>query len=254
MVTDWFNKNLGTPYESSPLPYLYHPYAGHDNNRDMYMFTQKESEFMARLAWHDWFPVVWLDAHQMGSNGRPHLRDAGHRSDQPQRAPADLPLERDPRAVAGGGARSGRQDGHHLQLDLHQLLAGRDGVERLVAQPDRPAHRDRQRAHRRADRSSCARRAGPLQPVGRRQRRRPAPVRPARRIMPPDRHAGAHRISAPVARRPLDAARHRRLRADLDAGAARNRRRSARDAAAADLRGEPVDGRRRRRPATCAAS
>jgi len=22
MVTDWFNKNLGTPYESSPLPYL----------------------------------------------------------------------------------------------------------------------------------------------------------------------------------------------------------------------------------------
>ena len=69
MVTDWFNKNLGTPYEASPLPYLYHPYAGHDNNRDMYMFTQKESEYMARLAWHDWFPVVWLDAHQMGMNG-----------------------------------------------------------------------------------------------------------------------------------------------------------------------------------------
>src|SRR5262245_9966731 len=69
MVTDWFNKNLGTPYEASPLPYLYHPYAGHDNNRDMYMFTQRESEYMARLAWHDWFPVVWLDAHQMGMNG-----------------------------------------------------------------------------------------------------------------------------------------------------------------------------------------
>ena len=25
MVTDWFNKNLGTAYESSPIPYLYHP-------------------------------------------------------------------------------------------------------------------------------------------------------------------------------------------------------------------------------------
>jgi hypothetical protein len=69
MVTDWFNHNLGTPYESSPLPYLYHPYAGHDNNRDMFMFTQKESEYTARLAWHEWFPVVWLDAHQMGRNG-----------------------------------------------------------------------------------------------------------------------------------------------------------------------------------------
>src|SRR2546426_808979 len=68
MVTDWFNKNLGTPYETSPLPYLYHPYAGHDNNRDMYMFTQKESQYTAQLLWHDWFPVVWLDEHQMGND------------------------------------------------------------------------------------------------------------------------------------------------------------------------------------------
>jgi Zinc carboxypeptidase len=69
MVTDWFNRNLGTPYANSPIPYLYHPYAGHDNNRDMYMFTQKESQHTARLLWHDWFPSVWLDEHQMGSGG-----------------------------------------------------------------------------------------------------------------------------------------------------------------------------------------
>ena len=68
MVTDWFNKNLGTPYETSSIPYLYHPYVGHDNNRDMYMFTQKESQYTARLLWSDWFPTVWLDEHQMGSN------------------------------------------------------------------------------------------------------------------------------------------------------------------------------------------
>jgi len=69
MVTDWFNKNVGTPHAVSPIPYLYHPYVGHDNNRDMYMFTQKESQHTARLLWHDWFPAVWLDEHQMGSNG-----------------------------------------------------------------------------------------------------------------------------------------------------------------------------------------
>src|SRR5215212_4912908 len=69
MVTDWFNKNVGTPYANSPIPYLYHPYVGHDNNRDMYMFTQKESQYTARLLWHDWFPAVWLDEHQQGSNG-----------------------------------------------------------------------------------------------------------------------------------------------------------------------------------------
>jgi hypothetical protein len=68
MVTDWFNKNLGTPFETSQIPYLYHPYVGHDNNRDMYMFTQKESQLTAQLLWHDWFPAVWLDEHQMGSN------------------------------------------------------------------------------------------------------------------------------------------------------------------------------------------
>jgi hypothetical protein len=69
MVTDWFTKNVGTPYANSPIPYLYHPYVGHDNNRDMYMFTQKESQHTAQLLWHDWFPSVWLDEHQMGSNG-----------------------------------------------------------------------------------------------------------------------------------------------------------------------------------------
>jgi hypothetical protein len=68
MVTDWFNKNLGTPYANSPIPFLYHPYVGHDNNRDMYMFTQRESQHTARLLWHDWLPSVWLDEHQMGSS------------------------------------------------------------------------------------------------------------------------------------------------------------------------------------------
>ncbi len=69
MVTDWFYRNVGTPFEVSPLPHLYHKYAGHDLNRDMYMLTQKESQYIARLVWHDWLPAVWLDQHQMNSNG-----------------------------------------------------------------------------------------------------------------------------------------------------------------------------------------
>ncbi len=69
MVVDWFNKNLGTEFESSSMPYLYHPYVGHDNNRDMYMLTQKESQLTAKLLWQDWFPSVWLDEHQQGNSG-----------------------------------------------------------------------------------------------------------------------------------------------------------------------------------------
>ena len=69
MVVDWFNKNLGTEFETSSMPYLYHPYVGHDNNRDMYMLTQKESQLTAKLLWQDWFPAVWLDEHQQGNSG-----------------------------------------------------------------------------------------------------------------------------------------------------------------------------------------
>jgi hypothetical protein len=36
-VVAWYRKNVGTPYEVSPLPDLYQEYVGHDNNRDGYM-------------------------------------------------------------------------------------------------------------------------------------------------------------------------------------------------------------------------
>ncbi len=69
MVVDWYNKYLGTPYEASPMPWLFHPYVGHDNNRDMYLFSQRESRHTAQVLWHDWFPSIWLDEHQQGSSG-----------------------------------------------------------------------------------------------------------------------------------------------------------------------------------------
>jgi hypothetical protein len=67
MVVDWYNRNLGTPYEDSPLPELYHKYLGHDNNRDNYMLTQVETQHLTRVTYKDWLPEVYLDKHQMGS-------------------------------------------------------------------------------------------------------------------------------------------------------------------------------------------
>ena len=68
MVVDWYKQNLGTEYEGSRMPWLYHKYVGHDNNRDWYMFTQIESQLTIKVhnAWH---PQVVVDMHQMGSNG-----------------------------------------------------------------------------------------------------------------------------------------------------------------------------------------
>ncbi len=69
MVTDWYNKTVGTPHENAPMPWLYHRYVGHDNNRDAYMFTQKESQIIGKICFQEWLPEVWLDMHQMGSRG-----------------------------------------------------------------------------------------------------------------------------------------------------------------------------------------
>jgi hypothetical protein len=69
LVTDWYDKVVGTPFEASPLPELYHPYTGHDNNRDMYLFSQRESRMAAQVLWHEWFPAIWLDEHQQGMSG-----------------------------------------------------------------------------------------------------------------------------------------------------------------------------------------
>lgn len=69
METEWYRKNLGSKFEGSRMPWLYHHYVGHDDNRDWYMLTQKETRAMTRAVYKEWFPQVWLDEHQMGSNG-----------------------------------------------------------------------------------------------------------------------------------------------------------------------------------------
>jgi len=69
MVVDWYNKWLGTEYEGGRMPWLYHHYVGHDNNRDFYMLTQKETRVVNDVLYHRWFPQAFLDEHQMGSTG-----------------------------------------------------------------------------------------------------------------------------------------------------------------------------------------
>jgi hypothetical protein len=69
MVTDWYRKWVGTEYEAAGLPWLYHKYAGHDNNRDGDFINLVESEYAAKLMYRDWPPQAYIDHHHMGSYG-----------------------------------------------------------------------------------------------------------------------------------------------------------------------------------------
>jgi len=69
MVADWYQKTLGTEYEGAGLPWLYHKYVGHDNNRDAFQTNMIESQYMAKILFTDWIPQAYLDHHHMGSYG-----------------------------------------------------------------------------------------------------------------------------------------------------------------------------------------
>jgi len=124
METEWYRKNLGTKYEGSRMPWLYHHYVGHDNNRDWFMLTQKETQALSRSVYHDWLPQVWLDEHQMGSTG-PRIFVPPY--SEPVSTEIHPLVWRDVNLIGANMAlapRAGEQVGRDLRVRLRRLLAG----------------------------------------------------------------------------------------------------------------------------------
>jgi len=69
MVTDWYRKYVGTEFEGGSMPWLYHHYAGHDDNRDWYMLNLPETRAVTKVLYQDWISQIHIDEHQMGSTG-----------------------------------------------------------------------------------------------------------------------------------------------------------------------------------------
>jgi hypothetical protein len=69
MVTDWYNKWLGTDYEGLSPPWLYHKYVGHDNNRDAINNSMVESQYVSQILYREWSPQAYIDYHHMGNYG-----------------------------------------------------------------------------------------------------------------------------------------------------------------------------------------
>jgi hypothetical protein len=69
IVKNWYERTLGTPYEGTDPPVLYHKYTGHDDNRDWYAFTQKETRITVDRIHNVWHPQIVHDIHQQGTYG-----------------------------------------------------------------------------------------------------------------------------------------------------------------------------------------
>lgn len=69
IVKNWYDKTLGTPFEGTDPPELYHKYTGHDNNRDWYAFTQVETQITVDKIHNEWRPQIVHDIHQQGAFG-----------------------------------------------------------------------------------------------------------------------------------------------------------------------------------------
>jgi len=69
MVVEHYREYVGTTYEGSRLPRVYHKYVGHDNNRDFVALTQEDTRVIAGIYSTEWYPQVLVEKHQMGSTG-----------------------------------------------------------------------------------------------------------------------------------------------------------------------------------------
>ena len=64
IVRRWYEKTLGTKFEGTAPPELYHKYTGHDNNRDWYIFSQRETRLAVSKLHNIWHPQIVYDVHQ----------------------------------------------------------------------------------------------------------------------------------------------------------------------------------------------
>ena len=82
IVTRWYRKTLGTPYEGTNPPELYHKYVGHDNNRDWYIFSQPETRLTISKLHNVWHPRDRLRRAPDGRQRRAPVRAAVARPDR----------------------------------------------------------------------------------------------------------------------------------------------------------------------------
>ena len=138
IVTQWYRKTVGTPFEGTAPPTLYHKYVGHDNNRDWYIHSQAETKLVIGKLHNVWHPQIVYDIHQQQQN-------ASRIMAPPWLDPIEPNVERDPGA-GDESDRDGNRDGPHRGRQAGRLdprfLRFLDAVAALPGFSWRDAHSD----------------------------------------------------------------------------------------------------------------
>jgi hypothetical protein len=70
LVSSWYMRESNKEKRTTQnLPRLYEKYAGHDNNRDFYMFNLKETQNLGKQLFVEWLPQIMYNHHQTGPPG-----------------------------------------------------------------------------------------------------------------------------------------------------------------------------------------
>jgi hypothetical protein len=69
LVSNWYMRNSDPKKRDTRVPVLYQKYIGHDNNRDFYMMSMKETQNMSKQQYVEWMPQIVYNHHQTGPAG-----------------------------------------------------------------------------------------------------------------------------------------------------------------------------------------
>lgn len=67
-IVKWYDEHKGKRWEGR-MPWLYHTYIGHDNNRDWVLLHFPEQRLTAQKIHMEWHPIYSHEMHQMGGSG-----------------------------------------------------------------------------------------------------------------------------------------------------------------------------------------
>ena len=151
ITRDWWLRTRGTPNDGAPMPWLYHYYTGHDNNRDFFMVTQPETQAVTRVLYERVVPAGRLGRAPDGQPRRALLHPPLRRSAQPEPRSADRAHDNLVGVQMAAGPR--RRPGRRASRNRRPTISGGTAAGAHARAPQHGRHplRGRQRQLRRPD-------------------------------------------------------------------------------------------------------